>query len=251
MQQSVVPSISVLRIGSRTRAIGRVAVLLLSIICALVLLYWWLTKITSDVPFVLILIVVLTILRRTMDRSAREGWAKFITEDAAYGRVTESGIEYRTLFRRHFASWRQIERLEYIEDSGRISVYLCGKKVPVQFAPHKGQLPPAGWPSIPDVLRQHLQLSCSDFAVTEGTNTLDTIKPRHESALRLATMTFVGLALLVALFQLIERWVGNSVVALSLLLGGLVMALFEPLLFGRIPRWIDYVMKDVRNLRAR
>lgn len=249
MQQSVVPSINLLTIGSRTRAIGRLTALLLSFVCAVALLYCWLTKITTDVLFILILIVVLTILRRAMNRSAREGWAKFITEDAAYGRLTESGIEYRAPFRKHFASWPEIGRLEYFEGSGRIHMYLCEGKIPVQFAFHKGQPPPAYWPGIPDVLRQRPQ-SHSNFAVTEGSNAQATIKSRQDSAIRLATMILVGSALLVALFQLIERWVGNSVVALFLLVGGLSMALLEAVLFRRIPRWIDYVMKDVKNLRA-
>jgi O-antigen/teichoic acid export membrane protein len=68
--------------------------------------------------------------------------------------------------------------------------------------------------------------------------------------IRLVSMILVGLALLIALFLLIQHWVGNSIVTLFLLLGGLVVALFEAVLFGRIPRWIDSVMKDVRNLRA-
>jgi hypothetical protein len=248
MQQPKVPSQNTFLIGSPTRSVQRLSLLFMSFVVALLLVYWWLAKLTDSPLVVLVVVAVLTVIRRALHVGAE--WATFITKDAAYGRVIESGIQYRALHRDHFVAWPQIERLEYFADSGRINMYLCGENVPVQFAPRKGQLPPTSWPSVPAGLREHIYVPHGCFPVTRTANTPQIIQSRRDSAIRLATMIVVGLALLVALFQLIERWVGNSTIALLLLMGSLVMALFDALVFGRIPRWIDSVMKDVRNLRA-
>lgn len=248
MKQTDSSSLNGCAIGSRTRSEFRLWLLLASFALALFLLYWWLAKLTGSPVFVLILVVVLTIARRAMNRISREGWIKFITKDAAHGRVTEAGIQYRAPFRNHFVSWSQIERIEHFERSGRINVYLTGKKQPVQFAPTKAPLPPTCWPGIPDGLRERVHPSDNAFGGTPS-NAPEIIQSRRNSAIRLATTILVGLALLVAMFQLLQHWVGNGIVAVFLLGGGLTVALFEALLFRRIPRWIDFVMRDVRNLR--
>lgn len=249
MKQPDSPSPNNYTIGSRARSELRLLLLLASFALVVSLLYWWLAKLTGSPAFALSLVLVLTVLRRAMDRIAREGWIKFITKDAAHGRVTEAGIQYRAPFRNHFVNWSQIERIEHFERSGRINVYLTGKKQPMQFAPTKALLPPTCWPGIPDRLRQSIDLSHDSLAVGLTTNSPEIIQSRRDSAVRLATTILVGLALLVATFQLLQHWVGNGIVAALLLAGGLTVALFEALVFRRIPRWIDFVMKDFRNLR--
>lgn len=249
MKQPDSPSLNGYAIGSHIRSAVRLYLLLASFALALFLLYWWLSKLTGSPGFVLIVVVVCTVARRAIYRYSREGWIKFITKDAAYGRVSETGIQYRVLLRNHFANWSQIEQIEHLERSGRINVYVAGKKQPVQFAPTKALLPPTCWPGIPDALGDRVHLSNDSFADTVITDTPEIAQSRRDSAIRLATKILVGLALLVALFQLIEHWIGNGTIALFLLVGGLVVAFVHELLFRRIPSWIDFVMRDVRNLR--
>jgi len=147
MQQPRVLSQNTFLIGSSTRSVLRLSLLFMSFAFALLLLYWWLAKLTDSPLAVLVVVVFLTVIRRALN--VRAEWITFLMKDAACGVATESGVQYRALFRSHFVTWSQIERLEYFEDSDRINMYLRGKKVPVQFAPRKGQLPPAYWPSVP------------------------------------------------------------------------------------------------------
>jgi hypothetical protein len=103
-------------------------------------LYVALARITDAQLFVLVMIIVLTAVRRLLDRRAAAMWAVFLTKDAAYGRVTESGVEYNEFFRSHSADWSQIRCVEHIADSGRIKIYLFGKSRPVQFGGSKQAL---------------------------------------------------------------------------------------------------------------
>jgi hypothetical protein len=94
-------------------------------------LYAALARVTDDALFVLVMILVLTPLRRLLDSRARAMWTMFLTKDAAYGRLTESGIDYSEFFHRHSADWSQIRCVEHFADSGRTKIYLFGKSRPV------------------------------------------------------------------------------------------------------------------------
>jgi hypothetical protein len=59
-----------------------------------------------------------------------------------------------------------------------------------------------------------------------------------------------AMAILVTLFLVIDHYIHNCILAVFITFGGLIVALYEALLFRRIPRWIDFVMKDPRNLRS-
>jgi hypothetical protein len=122
-------------IGSRGRAITRLAILLTFWLVALSLLYWVLATFTDWPLFLFLLIVVLTIIHRSLNPNAGGMWAMFIMKDSAYGWVTDSGIEYRTLFRNGKVHWSDIYQLDYSARTGRITVYLRQRTLPVQFGP--------------------------------------------------------------------------------------------------------------------
>jgi len=98
-------------------------------------LYIGLAKLTDAPLFLLVLIIVLTVAHRLLDRNAAPMWADFLMKDAAYGWVQETGIEYHLFFRSHFAEWSQIQRIEHFADNGRTKIFLVGKTRPVQFGP--------------------------------------------------------------------------------------------------------------------
>ena len=122
-------------IGSRKRSIARLSTLLTLWIAALVVLYGILARFTEWALLLFLLIVILTVIHRSLDRSAGGMWAVFIMKDSAYGRVTDSGIEYRTLVRRGAMQWPQIEQLDYSPNTGRIAIYLHDRALPIQFGP--------------------------------------------------------------------------------------------------------------------
>ena len=148
-------------IGSRTRFTRRLVGLLALLILIIFALYAALARVTNDALFVLVMILVLTPLRRILDHRARAIWAVFLTKDAAYGRVTESGIEYDEFFRSHSANWSQIRYIEHFADSGTIKIYLFGKSRPVQFGRSKKE--DAGASTVSQLLKNQIQRSGGDF----------------------------------------------------------------------------------------
>jgi hypothetical protein len=148
-------------IGSSTRftlrLVGELALLMLTIFA----LYVALAKVTDAPLFVLVMITVLTAVHRLLDRRAAAMWVVFLTKDAAYGRVTESGIEYNEFFRSHSADWSQIRYIEHIADSGRIKIYLFGKSRPVQFGGSKKES--SGASALRELLKNQVQYSGGDF----------------------------------------------------------------------------------------
>src|SRR5205823_450768 len=97
-------------IGSRKRSIGRLLALLSVGIAALVVLYGALARFTDWPSFLFLLIVILTVIHRALDRNAGGMWAIFLTKDSAYGGVTQLGIEYHTVFRKDVLYWSQIDQ---------------------------------------------------------------------------------------------------------------------------------------------
>src|SRR6266487_6862048 len=158
-------SLHACHVGSRARSGVRLALLLVCFAVALILLYFWLAKLTDSPLFVFPLIVVLTAIRRAMDSHARRGWLDLFMKDAAYGLVIEYGIEYRTPFSSQFVSWSEMERLEFSQRSGRIKMYVSDKALPVQFAPSKQLGAHSGVQSLPDVLRQQVEFSGGSFVL--------------------------------------------------------------------------------------
>ena len=122
-------------IGSRKRAIARFSTLLILAIAILVVLYWILARFTDWPLFLFLIIVILTVIHRALDRNAGGMWAVFIMKDGAYGWVTQFGIEYHTPFRKDVVYWSQIHQLDYSPCTGRIAIYLHDRALPVQFGP--------------------------------------------------------------------------------------------------------------------
>lgn len=148
-------------IGSRTRftlrLVGLIALLMLTIFA----LYVALARVTDDALFVLVMILVLTPLRRLLSGRARAMWGVFLTKDAAYGRITESGIEYNEFFCSHSFDWAQIRCVEHFADSGRTKIYLFGKGRPVQFG--RSTKEGSGTSTLRELLKNQVQRSGGDF----------------------------------------------------------------------------------------
>ena len=148
-------------IGSRTRFARRLVGLLVLLMLIIFALYAALARVTDDALVVLVLILVLTPLRRLLDRRARVTWAEFLTKDAAYGKITESGIEYNEFFHSHSADWSQIRCVEHFSDSGRTKIYLVGKSRPVQFG--RSTKRGSGASAVRELLKNRVQCSGGDF----------------------------------------------------------------------------------------
>jgi len=123
-------------IGSRKRSLARLSALLTLWIAVLVVLYWILSRFTDWPLFLFLLIVILTVIHRALDRNAGGMWAVYIMKDSAYGWVTPLGIEYQTPFRKDVVHCSQIAQLDYSPRTGRITMYLHDRALPVQFGPH-------------------------------------------------------------------------------------------------------------------
>ena len=67
---------------------------------------------------------------------------------------------------------------------------------------------------------------------------------RCRALFRFLILLFSALAILVILYSGIVQYTRSGFLALFLLLGGVVTALFEALVFQRIPRWVAFAMKD-------
>jgi hypothetical protein len=147
-------------IGSRTRFTLRLVGLIALLILTIFALYVALARVTDDALFVLVMILVLTPLRRLLNGRARAMWV-FLTKDAAYGRITGSGIEYNEFFCSHSFDWAQIRCVEHFADSGRTKIYLFGKGRPVQFGRSTKEGP--GTSTVRELLRNQVQRSCGDF----------------------------------------------------------------------------------------
>ena len=148
-------------VGSRTRFARRLVSLLVLLMLMTFAVYAALAKVTDDALVVLVLILVLTPLHRLLDSRARVPWAVFLTKDAAYGRITESGIEYNEFFHSHCADWSQIRCVEHFSDSGRTKIYLVGKSRPVQFG--RSTKEGSGASAVHEALKNHVQCSGGDF----------------------------------------------------------------------------------------
>ena len=70
---------------------------------ALTLLYLALDRLDSGFAPLLFVIIVVGVFIRRLSQAGR--WAVFLMKDSAYGRVTELGIEYRTLFGASAMQW--------------------------------------------------------------------------------------------------------------------------------------------------
>jgi hypothetical protein len=154
-------SIYTMMIGSRTRFTQRLVGLLVLLMLMILALYAALARVTGDVLVVLIMILVLTPLRRLLNSRARVMWTAFLTKDAAYGKITESGIEYNEFFHSHSAAWSQIRSIEHFADSGRTKIFLTGKSRPVQFA--RSTEEGFGASTVLELLKNKVQCSGGDF----------------------------------------------------------------------------------------
>ncbi len=148
-------------IGSRTRSALRLVGLLAFLMLTILGLYMALEKMTDAPLFVLVLIIVLTVVHHLLDRRAAPIWAVFLAKDAAYGSVSESGIEYHEFCWSHSADWSQIRCVEHFADSGRIKIYISGKSRPVQFARSKKE--DSGISAVHRLLKKQVQNSGGDF----------------------------------------------------------------------------------------
>ena len=147
-------------IKSTLRLVGLLAVLMLTIFAV----YLALARLTDAPLFVLVLIIFLTVAHRLLNRRAAAMWTVFLTKDAAYGRVTESGIEYNEFFWSHFADWSQIRCVEHFADTGRTKIYLFGKSRPVQFGrSEKEALHDCGTSGVRERLKNQVQYSGGNF----------------------------------------------------------------------------------------
>src|SRR5438552_75959 len=70
------------------------------------------------------------------------------------------------------------------------------------------------------------------------------IGSRCRSLFRFSTLSFSAFAILTILYMVIEHYIGNGFLALFLLLGGLITALFREVVLQRISRWVAFAMKD-------
>src|SRR5437867_4268137 len=75
------------------------------------------------------------------------------------------------------------------------------------------------------------------------------IRSGHTSLFRICTLLFSALVLFAILYLVILHYLGNGFLTLLLLLGGLIVALFEALLFHRTPRWLAFVVNDAGEPR--
>ena len=157
-------------IGSRTRFSLRLVGLIVLLMLTIFALYVALGRVTDDALFVLVMILVLTPLRRLLDCRARAKWAVFLTKDAAYGRITEAGIEYNEFFRSHSADWAQIRCVEHFADSGRTKIYLLGKSRPVQFG--RSTKEGLGTSTVRELLKNQVHCSGGDFIECHPERTL-------------------------------------------------------------------------------
>ena len=64
------------------------------------------------------------------------------------------------------------------------------------------------------------------------------------SLVRFSILLFGVFAMLAILYLVIDHYLKNGLLACFLLLGGIIIALFEALVFRRLPRWIAFAMKD-------
>jgi Bacterial PH domain len=93
----------------------------------------------SDVALVLALVTgtwILVILRL---HKYVGGWLGFFIKDSAYGVITESGIQYRSILRSHFVPWSSVARIEYSPRNGdridvfKIETFSFSRERPIQF----------------------------------------------------------------------------------------------------------------------
>jgi hypothetical protein len=119
-------------IGCRKRSMLRLLALFTLSISTLGLLYHVLAIFTDSALFVFVLVVILTAIHRAASQNAGM-WALFIMKDGAYGSVKKSGITYHAMFRKKFVHWSQIDQLDYSPRSGRITIFIYGRAMPIQF----------------------------------------------------------------------------------------------------------------------
>jgi hypothetical protein len=143
-------------IGNRRAAVFWQVKLLTAFGVALTLLYLALYRLDSSfAPFLFVVIVVGVFLHRTISQAGR--WAVFLTKDSAYGRATELGIEYRTLFGASAIRWSQIDQVDYCSYTGRITMFIRDRSLPIQFGPNKHAVQGTPEPVLIDLLRKQVE----------------------------------------------------------------------------------------------
>ncbi len=142
-------------IGNRRAAVFWQVKLLTAFGVALTLLYLALYRLDSGfAPFLFVLIVVGVLVRRAPQAGR---WAVFLTKDSAYGRVTELGIEYRTLFGASAIRWSQIDQVDYCSYTGRITMFIRDHSLPIQFGPNKHAVQGTPEPVLTSLLRKQVE----------------------------------------------------------------------------------------------
>jgi hypothetical protein len=122
---------------------------------ALTLLYLALDRLDSSfAPFLFVVIVVGVFVRRGPQAGR---WAVFLTKDSAYGRVAELGIEYRTLFGASAIGWSQIDQVDYCPYTGRITMFIRDRSLPIQFGPNKHAVLGTQEPVLINLLRKQVE----------------------------------------------------------------------------------------------
>ena len=131
MMYEIATGHAVCDIGNRGAAVFWQVKLLTAFGVALTLLYLALDKLDSSfAPFLSVIIVVGVFVRR-LSQAGR--WAVLLTKDSAYGRVTE----YCTLFGASAIQWSQIDQVDYFSYTGRITMFIRDRSLPIQFGPNK------------------------------------------------------------------------------------------------------------------
>lgn len=144
-------------IGNRNRSVVRLFELLTVLIAALTFLYLALARLDSSfAPFLFALMVVSVLLHRAISPTAGM-WAVFLMKDSAYGRVAESGIDYGTLFGGGVIGWSQIDQVDYCPYTGRITIFIRDRLLPVQFGPNKHTALGTQEPMLVNFLRKQVE----------------------------------------------------------------------------------------------
>jgi hypothetical protein len=155
MMHEIATGHAVCDIGNRRAAVFWQVKLLAAFGVALTLLYLALDRLDSSfAPFLFVLIVVGVFVRRAPELGK---WAIFLMKDSAYGRVAELGIEYRTLFGASSIGWSQIDQVDYFPNTGRITMFIRDRWLPIQFGPNKHAVQGTPEPVLINLLRKQVE----------------------------------------------------------------------------------------------
>jgi len=157
MMYEIATGHAVCDIGNRRAAVFWRVKLLTAFGVTLTLLYLALDRLDSTfAPLLFVAMVVVVFLHRTISPQAGR-WAVFLTKDSAYGRVTELGIEYRTLFGASAIRWSQIDQVDYCSYTGRITMFIRDRSLPIQFGPYKHAVLETQEPPLINLLRKQVE----------------------------------------------------------------------------------------------